>query len=57
MSLLGKAVDVGCPSEVNNNNNNSSYKTHNTAIASLCAGKEKMKNVRREKRNRGLHQI
>ena len=25
----------------NNNNNNSSYKAHNTAIASLCAGKEK----------------
>ena len=24
----------------NNNNNNSSYKAHNTAIASLCAGKE-----------------
>ena len=23
-----------------NNNNNSSYKAHNTAIASLCAGKE-----------------
>ena len=25
----------------NNNNNNSSYKAHNTAIASLCAGKGK----------------
>ena len=40
-----------------NNNNNSSYKAHNTAIASLCAGRGKMKNVRREKRKRGLHQI
>ena len=34
----------------NNNNNNSSYKAHNTAIASLCAGKEKGKEREKEKR-------
>ena len=34
----------------NNNNNNSSYIAHNTAIASLCAGKEKMLGDRRREK-------